>query len=118
MVEVREEGTIDKFLLKCNERLCGRAQFESMRDTRAKLKELAKPVTTENWDINKTTQDIPLSNYSKRQISRWIDTKSGTPFELFDGSYITPKPKCEVCGKCNEKKSCIWGPHGALTRIY
>ena len=39
LVEINETGTIDNFILKCKERLCGRAQLEIMKQTKNTLEE-------------------------------------------------------------------------------
>lgn len=49
MVEINERGTLDDFILKCTERLCGRSQLETAMQTRFTLNylsrffEIAKP---------------------------------------------------------------------------
>lgn len=45
LVEVVEQGTITNFMLKCDERLCGRTQLETFHNVRNQLYKLAR-----SWD--------------------------------------------------------------------
>ena len=47
MVMVSEKGTLDNFLLKCWERLCGRAQLEIMNQTKETLQEYINNIDDE-----------------------------------------------------------------------
>ena len=44
LVEVNERGTIENFVLKCTERLCGSAQLEIMEQTQATMKKYLEAV--------------------------------------------------------------------------
>ena len=53
LVRVNERGTIENFVLKCTERLCGAAQLEIMQQTKATMDRYVKAVS----------KDENLSNY-------------------------------------------------------
>lgn len=100
MVEVEEQGTIDKFLLKCDERLCGRVQYETAQCCKRELMLFIK---------NKHN----LSPYFASQVETWVDEKDKS--EEFYTKRI--KAKCEMRGKCADN-GCIHGPLNALTRKF
>ena len=90
MIEVTEFGTIDNFLLKCDERLCGRAQLETMNNVKEILKRFYY------------SED--MSVYSDEKILGWFD----------DGRV---KAKCEMRpGGCYDI-GCIYGPLHATERL-
>ena len=95
VVEVAELGTIDKFLLKCNERLCGRAQYETMSLVRDMLDGFIKYGE--------------FSHYYNEEIR-----KRYTP-----GVENIIMPKCAVRGTgCTDKGGCISGANSALYRLF
>lgn len=90
MIEVTEFGTIDNFLLKCDERLCGRAQLETMNNVKEILKRFYY------------SED--MSVYSDEKILGW-----------FDNGRV--KAKCEMRpGGCYDI-GCIYGPLHATERL-
>ena len=101
VVEVAELGTIDKFLLKCDERLCGRTQLETMKCCSQLLTKFASLANMTD----------ALSPYFRDIIcNKWITVKP-------DGT-ILPKAKCQVReGGCSDS-GCIHGPLNALTRDF
>ena len=44
LVKVNERGTVENFVLKCTERLCGAAQFEIMKQTKTTMDKYLKEV--------------------------------------------------------------------------
>lgn len=88
LVKVYETGTVENFLLKCSERLCGRAQLEVMKQTKDTLIKIDKLGKYNDMLAKK------LENYIK-------DDKI--------------KTKCQILHSC--KESCIHGPNGALGRV-
>ena len=84
-----ESGTLDDFILKCEERLCGRAQLEVMERT-------------------KKTARLFLANYSafSPMCQAYLDKLRDTD--------IVPKTKCKLLGTC--KEPCRWGCENALNR--
>lgn len=91
MVQVAEFGTIDNFLLKCDERLCGRAQLETMNNVKEILKRFY--------------YSKGMSRYSHDKILEW-----------FDNGRI--KAKCEMRpGGCYDI-GCIHGPLHATERLF
>ena len=86
MVEVVETGLITNFLYKCDERLCGRVQLETMRNVEFNLCKFAR-----SWH---------KSPFMMNQL----------PKHFRDGKVITK------CGNIKCKEPCVWGAVGALTR--
>lgn len=89
LVSVTEQGLFEDFVLKCKERMCGRAQLEIMEDTALLISRFAKH--PEN-----------LSGANRKRLERLL---------------IDDKP-CARCGypdfTCTE--GCKWGIKGALSR--
>lgn len=100
MVEVEEQGTIDKFLLKCDERLCGRVQYETAQCCKRELMLFVK--NREN-----------LSPYFADKVNAWVDEKDDEN-EFFMKRI---KAKCEMRGGCADD-GCMHGPLGALDRRF
>lgn len=91
LVNVIESGEVEKFFLKCQERICGRAQLEIARQTRDTYYKIAA-----NAD-----------NYGE-SLKALIQS-----FEITAGSEKRIKAKCE-CLSC--KEPCRWGAKNAITR--
>lgn len=96
LVRITEQGIFEDFVLKCKERLCGRAQLEVMLQTKETMKHFIN-----NKD---------LLSYSNREL---LDTVTG-----FDSRNIG----LDVCARCkfNDftcKEGCRWGADEALTRL-
>jgi hypothetical protein len=96
MVRITEQGVFEDFILKCKERLCGRAQLEVMLQTKE---------TCQKFIDNK--DNLSLCNQ-----------------ELLDDSteYDMISEKDKVCARCrftdfNCTEGCKWGPGEALTRL-
>lgn len=89
LVNIVETGTVENFFLKCEERLCGRAQIEICKQTALTLTDMAKH--------NEFTKDL------KEKL------------KLFINSEYKIKTKCELLGGCKEQ--CLHGPSGALSRV-
>lgn len=87
-VDVVEMGTVDNFLLKCKERLCGRAQLEIAKNTAETLR-----VMSESKIHNPALE---------RRIANAM-TEDGV------------KAKCELVGIC--KEPCEFGACGAVNRL-
>ena len=89
LVSVTEQGLFEDFVLKCKERMCGRAQLEIMEDTALLVSRFAEH--PEN-----------LSGANRKRLERML---------------IDDKP-CARCGysdfTCTE--GCKWGIKGALSR--
>lgn len=89
LVSVTEQGLFEDFVLKCKERMCGRAQLEIMVDTALLISRFAKH--PEN-----------LSGANRKRLERLL---------------VDDKP-CARCGypdfTCTE--GCKWGIKGALSR--
>lgn len=75
LVDIIEMGTVENFLLKCKERLCGRAQLEVAKSTEEILKVFKN------------------SNLKNPKLKSKVNN-------AFRGD--RPKAKCELLGKCNE----------------
>lgn len=88
MVLVNERGTVENFVLKCKERLCGFAQLETAMQTKETLNKYLK--NTEN--VKPRVYDY-LLQYSKGARCMFPDYT------------------------CTAKKPCIWGPAKALDRL-
>lgn len=97
IVQVAELGTIDKFLLKCDERLCGRVQYETM--------------TIVNNSLRNFYHSNECSSYFMKELSKWVVLDS-------DGNIERIRAKCEILeGGCSEKNGCIHGPKKATNRL-
>lgn len=101
VVEVAELGTIDKFLLKCDERLCGRTQLETMKCCSQLLTKFAS-IANMTGSFSPYFRDIICN--------KWVTTKP-------DGT-IVPKVKCQVRADGCSDSGCIHGPTNALTRDF
>ena len=86
-VSVIETGLISDFMLKCDERLCGRVLLETMENVKTNLLKFAR-------DWNKTPFTI-------HELNKHIK----------DGKIITK------CGNISCKEPCYWGAKNALTRL-
>lgn len=94
-VSVVERGTIDKFLLKCDERLCGRVQLETMEN--------CKDLLANMYEYGN------FSPYYDEQVCKWVrKVEVGMP---------DIHPKCEMRGGCADN-GCIHGPKNALHRDF
>lgn len=93
MVGIVETGHIADFALKCQERLCGRAQWEIMNQTKK---------TAERF-VNAIQKGILHSPAAKGYAS------------IFSRNDGTLRTKCDMCGKCLEP--CRYGKDKALDRI-
>ena len=51
LVKINERGTVENFVLKCKERLCGCAQLEIMLQTKETLDKYIDSVKTDNPEI-------------------------------------------------------------------
>lgn len=89
MFEVIETGTLDKFILKCEERLCGRAQLEIMQQTKKTVERFR-----DHYSI--------LSPIAKEYIGRLLSS----------GARV--RTKCELLDSC--KEPCRFGFRNALNR--
>jgi hypothetical protein len=97
MVTIYEMGTLENFMLKCKERLCGRAQLEITNQTKK---------TAINY------YNRYLMDYIDNVDAKWI---LDTLYNIYGTRYnYTVKPKCGNV-KCNEP--CIFGKANALNRI-
>ena len=86
-----ETGHISKFILKCEERLCGRAQWEIMNQTK---------LTAERFLDKLDSGDC--SKVFKNYASRLFSGKTGVT------------TKCQLQGLC--KEGCSYGMKNALSR--
>lgn len=92
MVGIIETGHISDFVLKCKERLCGRAQWEIMTQTRKTAERFIKGVT----------DGTITSPVCKEYVAQFTTVK---------GECAT---KCSMCGDC--KEPCRYGANKALDR--
>lgn len=117
MVRITELGTIDKFLLKCDERLCGRAQYETM------------DVCADSLIRFHQYQKIPyfggLSSYFEKAIDSWIvdgsDNSSSSNTYSVSGysDLIRLKAKCQMKKDgCADKSGCLHGSCNATNRKF
>ena len=90
LVFVKEQGSIDDFIQKANERMCARAQLEIMRNT-------------ENTFYQLKYYKNNMSNDIQDEFDQWFKE---------DGQ--TLKLKCQV-KKCLEP--CVWGATGRSRNI-
>ena len=74
LIEVNERGTVENFILKCTERLCGAAQIEIMEQT----KETLKRYLEETKENNETIYNYLLP-YSKGARCTFPNWKCNTP---------------------------------------
>ena len=86
MVEVVETGLITNFLYKCDERLCGRVQLETMRNV--------------EFNLCKFVRSWHKSPFMLKQLQKH-----------FRDCKIIMK-----CGNIKCMEPCVWGAVGALTR--
>lgn len=92
LVDVIESGEVEKFFLKCEERICGRAQLEIARKTESTYFKLL-----ENTEAYGDSLKNLIQSYKKEK----------------DGDRTRIKAKCE-CLSC--KEACRWGAKNAITR--
>lgn len=98
VIEVFEFGTIDKFLLKCDERLCGRAQYETMQCVKSVLMMFCE------------ARDC--SPYYNQKVLDWFELGE-------DKDTFRVKAKCEMrVGGCADKGGCLHGPKNATERTF
>lgn len=84
MVGVKEQGTLERFMLKCTERMCGRAQLEIMRQT------------VKTFDL-----------YHMVLETKVVDENMGHYTEAYEKlSHLKPRVRC---GFMQCKEPCIWG---------
>lgn len=88
-VDVIETGTLPDFALKCKERLCGRAQHETMRNV-------------SNTVDNFAAEYLSLTKCEQLMVNEFTDTHG------------FPKTKCQMLSQC--KEPCYWGCKRALKR--
>lgn len=90
LVHVTEQGLFEDFVLKCKERMCGRAQLEIMK-------------------LNEWMTEQFIENSENLSRANKVRLKNMTP----DGK---PVPRCAFADfTCQE--GCKWGPKGALDRL-
>lgn len=87
LVDVVETGTITNFMLKCDERLCGRVQLETMDTVRMNLYKFER-----QWH---------KSPFMQQQLEK----------HFRDGKVVMK------CGNINCKEPCYWGPVKAQERL-
>lgn len=92
MVGIIETGHISDFVLKCKERLCGRAQLEIMEQTKK---------TAERF-IAEVRDDVYKQSVLRGYVSQFSDEKGEC------------KTKCKMCKGC--KEPCRYGAEKALNR--
>ena len=90
LVQIVESGKVDNFLLKCKERLCGRAQLEIANRTDVTLQHLFRNKSNFNY-------------VSREALAKHV---SSGGFKVLT--------KCTLCG-C--KEPCVWGKENALSRL-
>ena len=95
-VIVKEMGTVDDFLLKCDERLCGRTQYETMMI----CKDILYKMMHES--------DYLTSNETVDQLYNWSSHDVGSD---------NINPKCKMRGGCPDG-GCFHGPERALNRKF
>lgn len=72
LVQVNERGTIENFVLKCTERLCGEAQLEIMQQTHETMKKYINAVKD---DKNLYEYLLPYSKGARCTFKGWKCTK-------------------------------------------
>ena len=97
LVEVVETGTMYNFILKCKERSCGRAQYETMKNT----------VDTINNKFISASENGKMSKLAEKYLDKLLIQKS-------DDYYI--KAKCELKNGC--KEPCFFKNLRALDRKF
>lgn len=98
MVRITEQGIFEDLILKCKERLCGRAQLEIMLST---LHNLEKFTDTDNFN------NLCYSNKKLLESVTVKDKESGK---------LTVVPRCRFTDfKCTE--GCDWGAKDAFNRL-
>lgn len=100
LVRITEQGLFEDFVLKCKERMCGRAQLEVMRST------------TES--VYKFIKDKDKLSYSNQKLlESMTDKKISNNSSIIDR---IPTARCKFADfKCSE--GCRWGANEALTRL-
>lgn len=101
LVQVSESGHVGDFLLKCQERICSRAQLEIAQNTTDTLRRLyhyrnSFMVDADDWEHDSFSQGIA------KELDRYI-TRRGV------------NPKCVVLGGCAEP--CVLGGSCAVSRL-
>ena len=69
LVKVNERGTLENFILKCTERLCGAAQLEIMEQTNETMKKYLAATKESNPDIYKEL--LPYSKGARCTFPGW-----------------------------------------------
>lgn len=87
LVDVVEQGTITNFMLKCDERLCGRTQLETFHNVRTQLFKLSR-----SWD---------KSEFYMSELEKHIQA----------GNVIMK------CGRVKCAEPCHWGGNKAQTKL-
>ena len=87
LVDVVEQGTITNFMLKCDERLCGRTQLETFHNVRTQLFKLSR-----SWD---------KSQFMLSELDKHIQS----------GNVIMK------CGRVRCAEPCHWGAVKAQTKL-
>lgn len=99
-VTIAEQGLIEDFILKCSERLCGRAQHETMKRTVETLK---------LFKANRKS----LCKSNKEALDLLFDKKGNVvPRCMFRNN----KNKTAITFSCTGKDRCKWGPMHGLDR--
>jgi len=99
MVRITEQGIFEDFVLKCKERLCGRAQLEVVKNTEGSVRKFIHDHET-------------LCRENKRLLASITKSASGEP----DAGKMQACARCEFEGfKCTE--GCRWGAGNTLTRL-
>lgn len=89
LVKILERGDVEDFLLKCKERLCGRAQIEIAKQTAETLELLHSHI-----------EEFPT--YVAGEIVK----------------YVRPSGKCKAkCELLKCKEPCVWGSRDAISRL-
>lgn len=110
--EVLESGTIEGFELKLKERLCGRAQYETMRVVEEQVMRFIESAhciddylyideDDESYPEYMRNCTVALTDYALEVIKNWYEVE---PIEV-DGQLkemIGPRTKCQLCGECVE----------------
>lgn len=94
-VAVNERGNLEDFKLKAEERLCGRAQHETMRNVYGMTQALYLAL----WE---QLYDDEVNDYAWELIQELVDP--------LDNGHCVPKSKCHILGVC--KEPCVWGVSG------
>ena len=99
-VTIAEQGIVEDFILKCSERLCGRAQHETMKRT----------VETLKW-LKTNRKSLCKSN--KESLDLLFDKKGNVvPRCMFKNN----KNNTAITFSCTGKDRCKWGPMHGLDR--